>query len=93
MMIRGKRSALSALLAVGLLVTSVDARAGVNLVTNGDFSQNTGLGQLGSKTTAYDWASSSPSDFDFIVNKNADSTGFPSANSPPNIFIWGRTRE
>jgi hypothetical protein len=89
MMIGWKNSALSALAAVALLVASGDARADANFVQNGDFSQNGGLGQLGSVTTATGWTSDSSSDFDFIVNANADSTGFPSQNSPPNIFIWG----
>jgi hypothetical protein len=90
MMIVWKNCALSALAAVALLAASGDARAGLNLVQNGDFSQNGGLGQLGNGVSyATDWTSSTSGAFNFIVNANADSTGFPSQNSPPNIFIWG----
>jgi hypothetical protein len=83
-----KRAILSAVAFVLTLNVSSLTWA-TNLVTNGDFSSNTGLGQLGYKTTATDWSSPTANAFNFIVNANADSTGFPSQNSPPNIFIWG----
>jgi hypothetical protein len=27
--------------------------------------------------------------FDVVMDGNADSTGFPSVYSPPNIYLWG----
>jgi hypothetical protein len=102
MMICWKKSTLAVVAALALMVASRDAVASpTNLVQNGDFSQtDNGIGQLGSVTNAADWTSSPPSGqsyspFDFIINANADSSGFPSENSNPantigqNIFIWG----
>ncbi len=68
-------------------------RAG-NLVTNGDFSSNGGVGELNVNTSATGWTvgaavDGSPNPFAFIVNSQADSQGFTSAYSPPNITIWG----
>lgn len=72
------------------------AHAGTNLVTNGDFETNTGVGQIDKTTTATGWTStdvfngfSTVGAFNFILDGNADSTGFPSENSPPNIKVWG----
>ena len=94
MMICWKKSALSALAAIAVLVASTDAKAGMNLVTNGDFSSNGGVGELTVNTYATDWTvgptvNGSPNPFAFIVNSQADSQGFTSAYSPPNITIWG----
>jgi hypothetical protein len=78
-----------------VLVVSVPSltRAG-NLVTNGDFSSNGGVGELNVNTSATGWTvgnavDGSPNPFAFIVNSQADSQGFTSAYSPPNITIWG----
>jgi hypothetical protein len=65
-----------------------------NLVTNGDFSSNGGVGELNVNTYATGWTvgaavDGSPNPFAFIVNSQADSQGFASAYSPPNITIWG----
>jgi hypothetical protein len=64
------------------------------LVANGDFEVNGGLGQIGAITTLANWNvgpaqnGGNPA-FAFVVDANADSTGFPSQFSPPNIKIWG----
>jgi hypothetical protein len=101
MMFLSRKSATASLAALMLLVASQDARAGANLVQNGGFEQNGGVGELaGGITTLADWTvgatvvtantpSSSTPPFDFILNANADTTGFPSVYSPPNIYVWG----
>lgn len=75
-----------------------------NLVVNGDFETNTGVGQLGAISTVAGWtptgaiSDSAPVGFNFILNTTADdalngfSGGFPSTFSPgagTNIFVWG----
>jgi hypothetical protein len=76
----------------------------INLISNGDFSTNGGVGELNYQTyfgTTYAtaWtvgAQMSPTNgtgaFAFIVNSQADSFGFPSGNSTgpnDNLAIWG----
>ena len=67
----------------------------IDLVANGGFENNGGLGQLGGGISfATGWASATPASgpptaFNFIANSNADSTGFSSIYSPPNIKLWG----
>lgn len=85
-------------------VVSLPAKA-INLVTNGGFESSSGVGHLpgpnfspGLATTT-GWTvgqtvpssntSASDAAFAFIVDANADSTGFPSKFSPPNIYLWG----
>jgi X-X-X-Leu-X-X-Gly heptad repeat protein len=82
----------TALCAVVLcLAGAVPARA--NLVQNGSFEINGGVGELaGGITTLANWTvgatvDGAPYPFDFVIDKNADSTGFPSVFSPPNITI------
>lgn len=71
------------------------AHAAVNLVTNGDFELNGGTGQLGYGVSfATGWASGAVLDgassaFNFVLDANADSAGFRSIFSPPNIKVWG----
>lgn len=68
-----------------------------NLVKNGDFEQNGGVGQIsGGVSYATDWTSGTPTDatyaFNFVLDSNADSSGFPSVNTPnvgSNIYLWG----
>lgn len=84
---------LRAISASVLVFAASDVRA-TNLVQNGSFETNGGVGQLTTKTTASPWTVGATTDgapvpFVFIVDGNADSTGFPSSFSPPNILIWG----
>jgi hypothetical protein len=83
------KNALFTAVVVALIANGPRLARAENLVQNGDFSSNTGLGQIGYETTVSNWTSPTPYAFNFIVDAHADSTGFPSQNSPPNIFIWG----
>ena len=79
------------------MATASSAYASTNLVTNGDFEINGGNGQLGDGVSyATGWTSGTPTDaaiaFNFILDSNAATIGFPSVNSPSagtNIFVWG----
>lgn len=81
--------------AVAIMINSFPPVNAIDLVTNGDFESNGGLGQLGGGISfATGWTSATPSTgpptaFNFIANNTADSVGFPSIYSPPNIFLWG----
>ncbi len=91
------RKSVSAVLVLGL--ASILPTSASNLVTNGNFSQNGGVGELGPGTStlksyATGWSvgptvDGSANPFVFVVNAHPDSQGFPSAFSPPNIYIWG----
>jgi hypothetical protein len=82
-----------------LLAASGSLAWSANLVVNGDFEQNGGLGQINVNPAisyATGWASGTPTDaqyaFNFIVDQNADNAGFPSVFSPgagTNIYVWG----
>lgn len=93
-----------------LSLTAVPAKAlPLNLVVNGDFDSNTGIGQITPATstvgnpavpvTLTGWTKTCVKDcgsqgFAFVIDANADSTGFASVNSrvvgtPGNIKIWG----
>ena len=84
------------LIGMSIMFLSSNAQA-ANLVTNGDFEQNGGLGQItGGVSYATGWTSGTPTDatyaFNFIVDSTADSAGFPSVNTPTagtNIYLWG----
>jgi len=90
-------------LALAAALTSFGAQAAPNLVTNGDFEANGGVGQIsGGVSYATGWSTSTPTDaahpFNFILNTTADdgtsgfNGGFPSVNTPSlytNIFVWG----
>lgn len=75
----------------GLSVPSADA----NLITNGSFESNGGVGQLaGGITTLSGWTVGSTTDSApypsvYVVDSSADSTGFPGVSSPPNLTVWG----
>jgi len=83
-----------------LLAASGSLAWSANLVTNGDFAQNGGLGQIDVNPAisyATGWTSGDPTDttayaFNFIVNADADNLGFPSENTlsqGTNIYVWG----
>lgn len=78
-----------------LFVFSLACANGANLVTNGSFEADTTVGQVAVHATITPWTVGAPQNgfqthaFVFIVNGNADSSGFPSENSPPNIKLWG----
>ncbi len=82
-----------------LVMTALPVHA-FDLVTNGSFENNGGTGELaGGITTLAGWTvgptiptSNTPpgsAPFDFVVDANADSAGFTSVYSPPNIYLWG----
>lgn len=87
----------SAAALVAALGVSPLASASPNLVVNGDFETNGGLGQLGAVSHAAGWTQDASvfngfnnvTPFNFIVDASADSVGFASENSPPNIKVWG----
>ncbi len=80
---------------VSQILTGIEAEAKpADMITNGSFEVNDGVGQIGTKTTASGWSTQVLSDppgqgFAFIMNNTADSSGTPSVLSPPNITIWG----
>lgn len=84
-------------LAAGAMLMASGNGMAANLVQNGSFEINGGVGQVGGpspKSTLANWTVGStvdgaPYPFTFVIDKNADSTGFPSPFSPPNILIWG----
>lgn len=85
------RFAAACLFGLSLAVGSQAAMAG-NLVANGGFEINGGVGVIGAVTTLSDWTVGAATDgsaqpFDFVVDGNADSTGFNSQWGT--IRIWG----
>ena len=86
----------STILAAAFLLstTSLTAQA-TNLVQNGSFETNGGVGQLIGVTTATGWTSGpSPTFFEgysynFIMNGNADSTGFTAVAPSATYSLWG----
>ncbi|STQ91886.1 PEP-CTERM sorting domain-containing protein [Iodobacter fluviatilis] len=87
----------TALAAILISISSFSAQATLNnLVYNGDFElTSNGVGQLGAITNATGWTSDYDAThfgFNFILDKNADKTGFASENTASkgtNIFMWG----
>ncbi len=85
------------LFGIALSTTLATSASATNLVLNGDFENNGGVGQIsGGVSYATNWSIGTPQGggdgFGFIVNANADSAGFPSvytAGSGTNIFLWG----
>lgn len=81
------------LIPVALMFHALPAKA--DLVQNGSFELNGGVGELTSGVSfATNWSvgatvDGAPYPFAFIADSNADSTGFPSIFSPPNIMLWG----
>lgn len=78
---------------IGLL-SAAPTLAAPNLVLNGDFENNGGVGQIGSgvsSLSSWTTTSISPGNLAFVANSNADSTGF-SFNTGSGIgisSIWG----
>jgi hypothetical protein len=86
-----------------LFSTASPSRAATNYVMNGSFESNSGIGQIGPNSgpniVLDDWNRTIIRDpgsqgFAFVINANADSTGFPSVFSsdftpPKNIKIFG----
>ena len=92
-MILARHTGAAAILGIAclLLPSAVSAQ---NLVQNGGFEINGGTGEVGAVTTLASWSVGSTNDgapypFVFVLDKNADSTGFASKFSPPTIKLWG----
>jgi hypothetical protein len=80
--------------ALAVCVAASAPAAAINLVQNGDFEINGGVGQPGYTTTLANWTlgatvDGAPHPFGFVVDPNAHVTGWPSVFSPPNIKVWG----
>ena len=80
---------------IGLL-SAAPTLAAPNLVLNGGFENNGGVGQIGSVSTLSSWTRTIINDpetggFAFVVNSSADSTGFPfnDGQNIDNFGIWG----
>lgn len=94
---RSRQLAMVALVAGLTLIPAAGSQAGINLVTNGSFENNGGVGQIGGGVSfATSWTSGTPTDatyaFNFMVDAKADSLGFPSVFTPTagtNIYLWG----
>jgi len=72
------------------LAAGVAHAGGVNLITNGDFEDNGGMGQIDSTpfiSYLTQWSSAASNKFNFALNAGADDTGFQSIYA--NIFFWG----
>jgi hypothetical protein len=83
-------------LAASLVLAFVAVPAGAaNLVVNGSFETNGGVGYLGYNTTANGWVNTGPTDgrpnaFNFIVDANADKRPGGGFNSElGTIWVWG----
>ncbi|NBV44999.1 MAG: hypothetical protein EBR86_05005 [Planctomycetia bacterium] len=82
----------AAAVAVALSVTPLEAG---NLVVNGSFETNNGVGYLDYNTAATGWSNSGPTDgrpqaFNFIVDANADKRPGGGFNSElGTIWVWG----
>ena len=79
-------------LAAGAMLMASGNAMAANLVQNGSFESNGGVGQVGSVTTLANWSVGAATDgttipFDFVLDANADSTGFNSSTGT--IRIWG----
>ena len=79
-------------LAAGAMLMASGSAMAANLVQNGSFESNGGVGQIGSVTSLNNWSVGAATDgttipFDFVLDANADSTGFNSSTGT--IRIWG----
>lgn len=83
------------LLCAGLLAGSAVPARAVNLVTNGSFETNGGVGYLDYNTTAAGWFNAGvtdlrPNAFNFIIDANADKSPGGGFNSElGTIWVWG----
>ena len=79
-------------LAAGALLMASSNAMAANLVQNGSFESNAGVGQINSGTTLSNWSVGSANGhnpaFAFVADKNADSTGFGGIDSGP-VKIFG----
>src|SRR5438128_2723924 len=83
---------------VGALALIAAGTTRADLVTNGSFELDAAgnpnvIGQVNVQTTLQAWTigpaqNGGDPGFDFVVDKNAATTGFPSQFSPPNIKVW-----
>jgi hypothetical protein len=82
---------------IGLLVASSDARAGSNLVVNGNFSTGSNgmantIGEVGQNTTLQAWYlnGANPAAVD-VANQNYDSSGVPIPTPSGTVYgmVWG----
>lgn len=77
------------------LVQNAAVAVPADLISNGGFESNGGVGQInGSISYATDWNMEALTDtfaqgFAFVMDNNADSSGAPSLFSPPNMMLWG----
>ncbi|MDC8770305.1 PEP-CTERM sorting domain-containing protein [Roseateles albus] len=70
-----------------LAAASIGAAQAAPLVTNGDFNTGTGIGLLGTKATAPGWSSDNEGTaFNFLVDQNADTTGFQSNSGTIQLY-------
>ena len=72
-------------LAAGAMLMASGSAMAANLVQNGSFESNGGVGQIGTVTTLDNW--SVGASYNFIIDVNADSTGFNASTGT--IRIWG----
>ena len=80
------------LAAAAVLAFAAGAAQAANLVQNGSFEANGGVGQVGAVTLLTGWTVGAATDgtpipFDFVLDANADSTGFNSSTGT--IRVWG----
>lgn len=81
--------------ALAIALNILPPAVAIDLIVNGSFENNTGLGQIGYNTTVSGWANSgtpafgAPKAFNFLVDSNVDSTGVPYYFGPPNFKLWG----
>jgi hypothetical protein len=83
---------LKSIVAVFALMLAASPMAGaVDLISNGSFEMNGGVGQLGVSTSATNWSSSSGFPYNFILNGNADVTGFTASTggTPSQRYLSG----
>ena len=83
---------LKSIVAVFALMLAASPMAGaVDLISNGGFEMNGGVGQLGVGTSATNWSSSSGFPYNFILDGNADLSGFNASTggSPSPLYLSG----
>ena len=82
---------LKSIVAVFALMLAASPMAGaVDLISNGGFEMNSGVGQLVG-TSVTNWSSSSGFPYNFLIDGNADSTGFTASTggTPSQLHLSG----